>query len=115
MTKEKVLEIILQTRVVAVIRMADSAKLLKVVEAVQAGGVKAIEITMTVPDAIEVIRTMARSKPADVADRRRQRSGPGNRPGRHSGRSRIHRFAGHQFRDDPVCATATRSRRCPGR
>jgi 2-dehydro-3-deoxyphosphogluconate aldolase/(4S)-4-hydroxy-2-oxoglutarate aldolase len=67
MTKEKVLETIFQTRVVAVIRMADPAKLLKVVEAVQAGGVKVIEITMTVPDAIEVIRTMARSKPADVA------------------------------------------------
>lgn len=66
MTKEKVLETILQTKVVAVIRMADSGKLLKVVEAVQAGGVKAIEITMTVPDAIEVIRTMARTKPAGV-------------------------------------------------
>ena len=66
MTKEKVLETIFQTKVVAVIRMADSGKLLKVVEAVQAGGVKAIEITMTVPDAIEVIRTMARTKPAGV-------------------------------------------------
>lgn len=66
MTKEKVLETIFQTKVVAVIRMADSGKLLKVVEAVQAGGVKAIEITMTVPDAIEVIRAMARNKPAGV-------------------------------------------------
>ena len=46
--------------------MADSGKLLKVVEAVQAGGVKAIEITMTVPDAIEVIRAMARTKPVGV-------------------------------------------------
>jgi len=66
MAKEKVLETIFQTKVVAVIRMADSGKLLKVVEAVQAGGVKAIEITMTVPDAIEVIRAMARTKPAGV-------------------------------------------------
>ncbi len=66
MAKEKVLETIFQTKVVAVIRMADSGKLLKVVEAVQAGGVKAIEITMTVPDAIEVIRAMARTKPDGV-------------------------------------------------
>lgn len=39
---------------VAVIRMADSEKLLKVAEAVHAGGITAIEITMTTPHALSV-------------------------------------------------------------
>ncbi|MEW6456144.1 MAG: bifunctional 2-keto-4-hydroxyglutarate aldolase/2-keto-3-deoxy-6-phosphogluconate aldolase [Acidobacteriota bacterium] len=66
MSKEKVLNTIFQTKVIAVIRMSDSEKLLKVIEAVQAGGVRAIEITMTTPDAIDVIKAMAKNKPQDV-------------------------------------------------
>lgn len=66
MSKEKVLNTIFQTKVIGVIRMSDSEKLLKVIEAVQAGGVKAIEITMTTPDAIDVIKTIVKNKPQDV-------------------------------------------------
>ena len=41
---------------VAVIRLADSTKLIRVCEAIFEGGVKSIEITMTVPNAISVIK-----------------------------------------------------------
>ena len=41
---------------VAVIRLADSTKLIRVCEAIFEGGVKLIEITMTVPNAISVIK-----------------------------------------------------------
>ena len=41
---------------VAIIRLADSTKLIRVCEAIFEGGVKSIEITMTVPNAISVIK-----------------------------------------------------------
>jgi 2-dehydro-3-deoxyphosphogluconate aldolase/(4S)-4-hydroxy-2-oxoglutarate aldolase len=66
MKKEDVLKKISEYGVVAVIRMNDPEKLAKVIEAVRVGGVKCIEITMTVPGAVEVIRTLASTMPADV-------------------------------------------------
>src|ERR1051325_10631575 len=49
--------------VVAVIRMKDAAKLRAVVDALAEGGVRAIEVTMTVPGAVELIRALAPSLP----------------------------------------------------
>lgn len=46
-------------RAVAVIRLSDSTKVIKVCEAIFLGGVKSIEITMTVPNAINVIKEVA--------------------------------------------------------
>jgi 2-dehydro-3-deoxyphosphogluconate aldolase/(4S)-4-hydroxy-2-oxoglutarate aldolase len=66
MTRDEALKFILEAKVIAVIRMSDTDKLFKVTEAIRLGGVKAIEITMTVPDAIDVIRTMAQKKAPDV-------------------------------------------------
>ncbi len=66
MTRDEALKFILEAKVIAVIRMSDTDKLYKVTEAIRLGGVKAIEITMTVPDAIDVIRTMAQKKAPDV-------------------------------------------------
>jgi 2-dehydro-3-deoxyphosphogluconate aldolase/(4S)-4-hydroxy-2-oxoglutarate aldolase len=66
MKKAQALETILQSKVIAVIRMADTEKLAKVVEAIKAGGVKAIEITMTTPSALEIIAAMAKKKAPDV-------------------------------------------------
>jgi 2-dehydro-3-deoxyphosphogluconate aldolase/(4S)-4-hydroxy-2-oxoglutarate aldolase len=51
--------------VVAVIRLQDSSKLRTVIEALAAGGVKALEVTMTVPRAIELIGEIAPTLPAD--------------------------------------------------
>jgi 2-dehydro-3-deoxyphosphogluconate aldolase/(4S)-4-hydroxy-2-oxoglutarate aldolase len=61
-TKEQVLGTILRTKVVAVIRMKDAARLADVAAALGRGGVKALEVTMTVPGAVEIIREMALTK-----------------------------------------------------
>jgi 2-dehydro-3-deoxyphosphogluconate aldolase / (4S)-4-hydroxy-2-oxoglutarate aldolase len=53
-----------QLGVVAVIRLKDSGKLRAVVDALAAGGVRALEVTMTVPRAIELIRELAPTMPA---------------------------------------------------
>lgn len=55
MNRHEIVENIIELKAVAVIRMEDPSKLIKVAEAIYEGGVKAIEITMTVPNAIETI------------------------------------------------------------
>ena len=62
MTKDEVLGAILETKVVAVIRMKDAARLADVAAALGRGGVRALEVTMTVPGAVGIIREMAKSK-----------------------------------------------------
>jgi len=64
MRREEVLDIILSTKVIAVIRMSDTGKLARVVEAIKKGGVRAIEITMTTPSALDLIAEMAKRKSA---------------------------------------------------
>jgi 2-dehydro-3-deoxyphosphogluconate aldolase / (4S)-4-hydroxy-2-oxoglutarate aldolase len=59
MNKKDVLNALLDLKVVAVIRMTDASRLGRVIEAVEKGGVKAIEITMTVPGAVGLIRDAA--------------------------------------------------------
>jgi 2-dehydro-3-deoxyphosphogluconate aldolase / (4S)-4-hydroxy-2-oxoglutarate aldolase len=51
--------------VVAIIRMRDSAAVRGVVEALAEGGVRALEVTMTVPRAIELIAELAPTLPGD--------------------------------------------------
>jgi 2-dehydro-3-deoxyphosphogluconate aldolase/(4S)-4-hydroxy-2-oxoglutarate aldolase len=50
--------------VVAVIRLKDPGKLRAVVDAIAEGGVRALEVTMTVPGAVDLIRGLASSLPA---------------------------------------------------
>jgi 2-dehydro-3-deoxyphosphogluconate aldolase/(4S)-4-hydroxy-2-oxoglutarate aldolase len=50
--------------VVAVIRLKDPGKLRAVVDAMAEGGVRALEVTMTVPGAVDLIRALAPSLPA---------------------------------------------------
>ena len=52
--------------VVAVIRMRDSRRIRSVVDALLKGGVRAIEVTMTVPDALAVIGELAAALPEAV-------------------------------------------------
>ncbi len=66
MNHNETLNEILKNGVVAVIRMKDTAKLMKVIEAIRLGGVKCIEITMTVPGAVDIIRQVSKSAPPDV-------------------------------------------------
>jgi 2-dehydro-3-deoxyphosphogluconate aldolase/(4S)-4-hydroxy-2-oxoglutarate aldolase len=52
--------------VVAVIRLKDPGRLQAVVDALAAGGVRALEVTMTVPGAVELIRALAPRLPEGV-------------------------------------------------
>jgi len=52
-----------QLGVVAVIRLRDPEKLRAVVDALIAGGIKALEVTMTVPGAVDLIRGLAPTLP----------------------------------------------------
>jgi 2-dehydro-3-deoxyphosphogluconate aldolase/(4S)-4-hydroxy-2-oxoglutarate aldolase len=66
MKRDKALGIILETKVIAVIRMADAGRLFDVVEALKKGGVKALEVTMTVPGALDIMQKLAVTKPEGV-------------------------------------------------
>lgn len=55
MEREEIVSKLIELKVVAVIRIQKTSNLIKVIEAICEGGVKAIEITMTVPDAINLI------------------------------------------------------------
>ncbi len=60
MERKEIVSKIIELKAVAVIRLQDPSKLIKVAEAIHDGGVKAIEITMTVPDAINTIALAAK-------------------------------------------------------
>jgi 2-dehydro-3-deoxyphosphogluconate aldolase/(4S)-4-hydroxy-2-oxoglutarate aldolase len=62
-SKDQVLEGLIAARVVAVIRMKDAARVAGTVAALRRGGVHALEITMTVPGAADIIRDLVRTRP----------------------------------------------------
>jgi len=55
----EVVEAVERAGIVAVIRMKDPNKLQAVVDAIAEGGIRALEITMTVPGAVDLIRDLA--------------------------------------------------------
>ena len=61
MTRSEILSSVLESGAGAVVRMADAARLVRVAEAVAEGGVTAIEVTMTTPNALAVIGDVARA------------------------------------------------------
>lgn len=61
MSRDSTLKRILEGGVIAVVRAESGAELVPVVEALAAGGVTAVEITFTVPNAIEVIAQVRRT------------------------------------------------------
>src|SRR5262245_60620176 len=52
--------------VVAVIRLRDAARLRAVVDALAAGGVRAVEVTMTVPGAVALIHELSAAMQRDL-------------------------------------------------
>jgi len=61
MSKIENLKRIEESGIVAVVRAESSEQAIKIAEAVKAGGIQAIEITMTVPGAVGVIRDLAQT------------------------------------------------------
>ena len=66
MMRSQVVQKIIEAGAVAVIRMGDSEKLLKVAEALLEGGISSLEITMTTPNALKVIEEASRTLPKEV-------------------------------------------------
>lgn len=66
MTREKILEEILKRKAVAVLRVKEEGKLQNVIEAIYAGGISVAEITMTVPNAINLIERMNEILNSDI-------------------------------------------------
>ncbi|HEY7159086.1 MAG TPA: bifunctional 4-hydroxy-2-oxoglutarate aldolase/2-dehydro-3-deoxy-phosphogluconate aldolase [Gemmataceae bacterium] len=60
MNKETHLRQILDSGIIAVVRSPDSQQLVEVVRALADGGITVAEITMTVPDALDVLRQVRR-------------------------------------------------------
>jgi 2-dehydro-3-deoxyphosphogluconate aldolase / (4S)-4-hydroxy-2-oxoglutarate aldolase len=58
MSRETTRQEILKRKVVAVLRVKEENKLQNVIEAIFAGGISVVEITMTVPNAIQLIEKM---------------------------------------------------------
>jgi 2-dehydro-3-deoxyphosphogluconate aldolase/(4S)-4-hydroxy-2-oxoglutarate aldolase len=61
MTKEAQLQRVLDCGIVAVVRSPDSQKLVETARALADGGVSVVEITMTVPDALDVVRQVRKA------------------------------------------------------
>lgn len=65
-TAAATLEVIAATGVVAVVRLRDASGVRQVADALLAGGVRAIEVTMTVPRAVEIIADLAATAPREL-------------------------------------------------
>jgi 2-dehydro-3-deoxyphosphogluconate aldolase / (4S)-4-hydroxy-2-oxoglutarate aldolase len=64
--RERVLAEVERCGVVAIIRMKDPGRLAGVVDALLEGGVRVLEVTMTVPGAVELIRGLASTLPPEL-------------------------------------------------
>jgi 2-dehydro-3-deoxyphosphogluconate aldolase / (4S)-4-hydroxy-2-oxoglutarate aldolase len=64
--RQTVVDALERAGVVAIIRLADASALRRVVDALVDGGVRALEVTMTVPGAVELIRELAPTLPDEV-------------------------------------------------
>lgn len=66
MTKEQVRQRILEVKIVPVVRASSPEQALGAADAVRAGGIPIVEVTMTVPGAIEVIAELTRLMGSEV-------------------------------------------------
>ena len=65
-SKENILRVIIDCGVVAVVRVGSAREALEVCPAIARGGVKPVEVTMTVPNAIDVIKEFKSSVKDEV-------------------------------------------------
>ena len=66
LSRESTVQTIQELGVVAVIRMKDAGKLRAVIDAIAEGGVRAIEVTMSVPGAVGLIAKLAPTLPSSI-------------------------------------------------
>src|SRR5207244_7352923 len=68
MNKSQILERIRDIGVIPVVRASSAEEAIKVVEAIKTGGVAILEITMTVPGAVQVIEQLVKRFSDDTVD-----------------------------------------------
>ncbi|PYV60527.1 MAG: 2-dehydro-3-deoxyphosphogluconate aldolase [Acidobacteria bacterium] len=66
MTREEISKRIVEVGIVPIVRATSSAQARRAAEAVCAGGIPIVEVTMTVPGAIELIKELVKSLGAEV-------------------------------------------------
>ncbi len=66
MTKDEAKRCIIEVGIVPVVRASSPAEARVAIEAVYKGGIRVVEITMTVPGAVEIIREVVKSHGPDV-------------------------------------------------
>src|SRR5262252_8813225 len=66
MTKQEVARKISEIGIVPVVRAASAEQAMQAVEAVRAGGIPIVEMTMTVPGAIQLIAQLVKNAGSDV-------------------------------------------------
>jgi 2-dehydro-3-deoxyphosphogluconate aldolase/(4S)-4-hydroxy-2-oxoglutarate aldolase len=66
MNKSEVIKRLIEIGVIPVVRASSSAEALEAVAAIKAGGVPIVEITMTVPGAVDVIKEVATKEGTEV-------------------------------------------------
>jgi 2-dehydro-3-deoxyphosphogluconate aldolase/(4S)-4-hydroxy-2-oxoglutarate aldolase len=66
MTKEQVRQRILQVKIIPVVRASSAEQAVGAADAVRAGGIPIVEVTMTVPGALGVIAELSRVMDSDV-------------------------------------------------
>ena len=65
MKRTEIVKEIEETGIVAVLRLDDDKKLPKIIDSLAAGGIKAMEITMTTPNAIKIISEISKETGSD--------------------------------------------------
>ena len=66
LTKSEKLELVRQTKIIAIMRAQQSHQMLQAAAAIYAGGIRVIEVTMTTPGALDLIGTAAQQFGDDV-------------------------------------------------
>ncbi len=66
MKREEIVEKIIESKVVAIIRMDKSEKVISVAEAMIEGGIVSLEVTMTTPNALQIIKELCDNFGSDV-------------------------------------------------
>lgn len=66
MSRKHIVDKLISSGAIAVIRMRESQKVMNVIEAIGKGGIRAVEITVTTPNAMEMIEATAKTMGDDV-------------------------------------------------
>ena len=66
MKREEIVEKIIESKVVAIIRMDKSEKVISVAEAMIEGGIVSLEVTMTTPNALQIIKELSENYGSNV-------------------------------------------------